>query len=54
MHSNLMAPIMALVLWTFVMCAWLYGTRIPAMIRLKVAYDPTKPVQVFQERTRLL
>ena|SRR5450631_2426060 len=48
MRSELLAPVMALVLWTFVMCAWLYGTRIPAMMRLKVAYDPRQPVEAFQ------
>jgi hypothetical protein len=48
MHSNLLAPVIALVLWTFVMWAWLYATRIPAMMRLKVAYDPRRPVQEFQ------
>ena len=30
MQSPLLAPIMALVLWSFLMCAWLYATRIPA------------------------
>jgi hypothetical protein len=48
MHSSLLAPLMALVLWTFVMCAWMYATRIPAMMRLKVAYDPRRPVAEFQ------
>jgi hypothetical protein len=48
MHSQLFAPLVALVLWTFVMCAWLYATRIPAMMRLKVAYDPRRPVADFQ------
>jgi hypothetical protein len=50
MHSDLLAPVMALVLWTFAMCAWLYATRIPAMMRLKVAYDPRRPVEEFQGR----
>jgi hypothetical protein len=48
MHSSLLSPLMALVLWTFVMCAWMYATRIPAMMRLKVAYDPRRPVEEFQ------
>jgi hypothetical protein len=48
MHSHLLAPVIALVLWTFVMWAWLYATRIPAMVRLKVAYDPRRPVAEFQ------
>ena len=50
MHSNLLAPVIALVLWSFVMCAWLYATRIPAMMRLKVTYDPRRPVEEFQMR----
>jgi hypothetical protein len=50
MHSHLLTAVMALVLWTFVMCAWLYATRIPAMMRLKVNYDPRRPVEEFQTR----
>jgi hypothetical protein len=48
MHSPLLAPVIALVLWTFVMCAWLYATRIPAMVRQKIVYDPRRPVEEFQ------
>ena len=43
MHSQLFAPLLAMVLWTFVMCAWLYATRIPAITRLKIVFDPTRP-----------
>jgi hypothetical protein len=50
MRSNLLGPVIALVLWTFIMWAWLYATRIPAMVRLKVVYDPRRPVEEFQER----
>jgi hypothetical protein len=50
MHSNLLAPVIALVLWTFVMCAWLYATRIPAMVRLKIEYDPNQPPDAFQAK----
>jgi hypothetical protein len=39
--SPILAPVVALVLWSFVMWAWLYATRIPAMQRAKVALDPT-------------
>ena len=48
MHSLLLAPVIALVLWTFVMCAWLYATRIPAMVRQKITYDPRRPSEEFQ------
>jgi hypothetical protein len=50
MHSHLLAPVIALVLWTFVMCAWLYATRIPAMMRQKIAYDPQRPAEEFHAR----
>ena len=48
MHSLLLVPVIALVLWTFVMCAWLYATRIPAMLKQKIIYDPSRPVEEFQ------
>ena len=48
MHSLMLAPVVVLVLWTFVMCAWLYATRIPAMVKQKVVYDPRRPVEAFQ------
>ena len=50
MHSYLLAPIMALVLWTFVMCAWLYATRIPAISRLKISLDPQRPAEEFHKQ----
>ncbi|WP_372785503.1 MAPEG family protein [Phenylobacterium sp.] len=40
MPSPILAPVIALVLWSFVMWAWLYATRIPAVNRLKVPLDP--------------
>jgi hypothetical protein len=45
--SPILAPLMALVLWSFVMWAWLYATRIPAIIRGKVVYDPRRPAEEF-------
>jgi len=50
MHSYLLAPIMALVLWTFVMCAWLYATRIPAISRLKISLDPQRSSEEFHKQ----
>jgi hypothetical protein len=47
MHSPILAPVIALVLWSFVMWAWLYATRIPAMSRAKVVYDPSRPASEF-------
>lgn len=37
----------ALVLWSFVMWAWLYATRIPAITRLKITFDPRRPASEF-------
>jgi hypothetical protein len=42
-HSPILAPVIALVLWSFVMWAWLYATRIPAIIRGKIVFDPHRP-----------
>ena len=47
MDSPILAPVIALVLWSFVMWAWMYATRIPAMIKHKVTYDPHRPVAEF-------
>ncbi len=47
MHSSLLAPVVALVLWSFVMCAWLYATRIPAIRQRKIVYDPHRPTEEF-------
>lgn len=43
MHRPILAPLMALVLWTFVMWAWLYATRIPAIRKNKIVMDPQRP-----------
>lgn len=47
MHSPLLAPLIALVLWSFVMWAWLYATRIPAVIKSKIIFDPQRPADEF-------
>ncbi len=46
----LLAAVVALALWSFVMLVWLYATRIPAMLRLRLAYDPRRPVSEFLDR----
>src|SRR5437660_11976006 len=43
MHSPILAPLVTLVLWSFVMWAWLYATRIPAIRRNRIALDPRRP-----------
>ena len=47
MHSPILAPLVALVLWSFVMGAWLYATRIPALVKNRIIYDPYRPNEVF-------
>jgi hypothetical protein len=47
MHSAVLAPLMALVLWSFVMWAWLYATRIPAVLRNGIRLDPEQPNAAF-------
>jgi hypothetical protein len=46
MHSPIFAPVVALVLWTFVMWVWLYATRIPALS--SVAGSGLPPVAVYE------
>ncbi|HWW63166.1 MAG TPA: MAPEG family protein [Sphingomonadaceae bacterium] len=50
MAHAILQPVVALILWSMVMWAWLYATRIPAMVRLKIAYDPHRPRQEFLDR----
>ena len=35
-ETGMIAPVLALVGWTFVMWVWMYATRIPAMQRAKI------------------
>jgi hypothetical protein len=48
--DTILAPLSALVLWSFVMWAWLYATRIPAMVKGRIAYDPQRPAEEFHVR----
>lgn len=43
MSAEILAPVMALVLWSLVMWVWLYATRLPAMRRARVKLDPKVP-----------
>ena len=47
MRSPILAPVIALVLWTLVMGVWLYATRIPALKKHRVVYDPQRPSEDF-------
>jgi hypothetical protein len=41
MSTAMLGPVVALVLWSFVMWAWLYATRIPAILKNKLVLGPT-------------
>jgi len=47
LHSPILAPLIALVLWTFVMWAWMYATRIPAIRKKRIALDPQRTKEEF-------
>lgn len=40
MSQTILQPVVALLAWSMVMWAWLYATRIPAIVKGKVAMDP--------------
>ena len=46
MSHAMLQPVIALVLWSMVMWAWLYATRLPAMISARTPLDPTQPRDV--------
>jgi hypothetical protein len=41
--SPLVGPVVALAIWTHVVWAWMYATRIPAISRSRMVLDPTAP-----------
>lgn len=43
MNSPILAPVVALVFWTMVMWTWMYVTRIPAILSMKMRLDPNMP-----------
>lgn len=43
MESDILKPVVALVLWSLVMWLWLYATRIPAMRAARTRLDPRLP-----------
>jgi hypothetical protein len=50
LNSPILAPLLALFLWSFVMAAWLYATRIPAIAKHNIVYDPRRPAEEFHGR----
>ena len=47
MRSPILVPLITLVLWSFVMWAWLYATRIPAITRNRIILDPHRTNEEF-------
>lgn len=43
MHSPILAPVVALVAWSMVIWAWMYVTRIPAIVKARMKLDPNAP-----------
>lgn len=41
--SPILATAVALVAWSFLIWAWMYATRIPAILRAKMRMDPRAP-----------
>lgn len=46
-ESPILEPLIALVLWSFVMWGWLYAARIPAVRKYKVPLDPRHSSEEF-------
>jgi hypothetical protein len=42
-HTAIVAPVIVLALWTHVMWAWMYATRLPAMRKARIVLDPNAP-----------
>ena len=42
-HTAIVAPVITLVLWTHVVWAWMYATRIPAIRKARLVLDPFAP-----------
>jgi hypothetical protein len=41
--APMLAPVIALVLWTALIWCWMYATRIPAIIQARMVLDPSAP-----------
>lgn len=43
-HAHpMLAPVIALVLWTALIWAWMYATRIPAIVKARMVLNPQAP-----------
>ncbi|WP_281784247.1 MAPEG family protein [Sinimarinibacterium flocculans] len=43
MSIVMLQPVIALVMWTFIMWLWMYVTRLPAIQKMKLKMDPHVP-----------
>jgi hypothetical protein len=43
MRSEILQPVVALLIWSLVIWCWMYATRIPAVLAMKMALDPNMP-----------
>lgn len=50
MSTTLLAPVIALVLWTHVMWLWMYATRLPAIQKQQLTLDPGVPPKELMNR----
>jgi hypothetical protein len=50
MSTAMLQPVIALVLWTFVMWLWMYVTRIPAIQSMGLKLDPQVPPRELMNR----
>ena len=41
--APLVAPVIALVIWSGLIWAWMYATRIPAILKMRMRLDPMMP-----------
>jgi len=46
MKAAILQPVVVLIIWTLVMQAWMYATRIPAMRKAGTVLDPNVPGSV--------
>lgn len=43
MNSEILQPVVALLIWSLIIWGWMYATRIPAVIAMKMVLDPNVP-----------
>jgi hypothetical protein len=41
--NPMLAPVIALVIWSGIIWAWMYATRIPAILKSRMVLDPAMP-----------